>query len=219
MTKNDIKYQDIDKIGMELFRKNNKTYNSSSLSIIMEKMFISANKSSGINSVIDERYMKSGIIPGRIFYIYSDQLYAKDKTKIYDVVNFNNEECVWLYSTNVINMIGEDPVNSIILIYSVLFNLFKNYKDIYYNNFINKEKALLIAVMSIRLMVFLYDEYKVLDIDECKKQLVSIIKLHTSYTESSIMNFINDTINKYDNIQYFTNREYLDSYMLLEKEV
>ena len=219
MIKTDIKYQDIDKIGMELFRKNNGSYIRSGLSDIMKKIFISANKSAGITDIIDESYMKSGIIPGRIFYIYSDQLYEKDKTKIYDIVNFNNEECIWLYSTNVINMIGEDPCNTIILIYSTLLNLFKNYKDIYYNNFSNKEKAIIIAVMSIRLMVFLYDEYGVLDLDECKKQFVSVIKQHTDYTESSIMKFIEDTINRYDNIQYFTNREYLNSYMLLEKEV
>lgn len=219
MTKTDIKYQDIDKIGMELFRKNNGSYIRSGLSDIMKKIFISANKTSGITNIDDEHYMKSGVIPGRIFYIYSDQLYEKDKTKIYDIVNFNNEECIWLYSTNVINMIGESPVNTIILIYSALLNLFKNYKDIYYNNFSNKEKAIIIAVMSIRLMVFLYDEYGVLDLDECKKQSVSVIKQHTDYTESSIMKFIEDTINRYDNIQYFTNREYLNSYMLLEKEV
>ena len=88
---------------MELFRKNNASYICSSLSDVMERIFIAANAKSGINECTDERYMKSGFIPGRVYYIYSDQV----ENKIFDIVNLNDETCIWFYSNNVINRIDE----------------------------------------------------------------------------------------------------------------
>ena len=215
MPKQNIKYTDIDKIGMELFRKNNASYICSSLSDVMERIFIAANAKSGINECTDERYMKSGFIPGRVYYIYSDQV----ENKIFDIVNLNDETCVWFYSNNVINRIDEHPGEIAYEIFSILIDtFFRNDLSKYtINDFIYIENQLLKYVMSIRLMIFLNEEYGIIDTDKFKKELSNEILTHTDYQDLDPLKFIDDIIDNCKDIDYFSKRKYLDSYKLLFK--
>lgn len=218
MSKQDIKYTDIDKVGMELFRKNNTSYIKSDLSEIMQRIFVTANISSGITECNGEHYMKSGVIPGRIYYIYSDQLYEKNSNKNYDVVTLNDEDCIWLYSKNIINNIDSHPGNTIFELYDTLIDVFKSCN--YYttkHNFIYTENNILKYVMSIRLMTFLNEEYGVLDIDKFKKELSKCIYRNTkfNYDDNAIMAFIDDVIDNNSEVDYFSKRKYLDSYNLI----
>lgn len=208
----DIKYDKINLIGMELFRKNNDTFLKSNLSTIMSRIFKAAN-SPFIVDIDSEYYMKSGSIPNRIFYIYSQELVDKNPTKIYDIVQFNNEECIWFYSTNAISMIDKDPVNTIIDIYDTLINVFM--PTTLYESFINVENFIAKIAMSLNLMLFLNDTYGVLDIDKCKEELIT--NQLSNYTIESARDFINDIETNCNN-SYFHNREYLESYLLLKKK-
>lgn len=213
MPKQNIKYTDIDKIGMELFRKNNASYICSSLSDVMERIFIAANAKSRINECTDERYMKSGFIPGRVYYIYSDQV----ENKIFDIVNLNDETCIWFYSNNVINRIDEHPGEIAYEIFSILIDtFFRNDLSKYtINDFIYIENQLLKYVMSIRLMIFLNEEYGIIDTDKFKKELSNEILTHTDYQDLDPLKFIDDIIDNCKDIDYFSKRKYLDSYKLL----
>lgn len=215
MPKQNIKYTDIDKIGMELFRKNNASYICSSLSDVMERIFIAANAKSRINECTDERYMKSGFIPGRVYYIYSDQV----ENKIFDIVNLNDETCIWFYSNNVINRIDEHPGEIAYEIFSILIDtFFRNDLSKYtINDFIYIENQLLKYVMSIRLMIFLNEEYGIIDTDKFKKELSNEILTHTDYQDLDPLKFIDDIIDNCKDIDYFSKRKYLDSYKLLFK--
>lgn len=215
MPKQNIKYTDIDKIGMELFRKNNASYICSSLSDVMERIFIAANAKSRINECTDERYMKSGFIPGRVYYIYSDQV----ENKIFDIVNLNDETCIWFYSNNVINRIDEHPGEIAYEIFSILIDtFFRNDLSKYtINDFIYIENQLLKYVMSIRLMIFLNEEYGIIDTDKFKKELSNEILIHTDYQDLDPLKFIDDIIDNCMDIDYFSKRKYLDSYKLLFK--
>lgn len=208
----EIKYDDLSLIGMELFRKNNETFYKSALSPIMKKIFIAANKK--IDNADNEYYMKSGILPNKVFYIYSDNLTELDETKLYDVVNFNGNICIWFYSINIMNMIDSNPVTTINEIYTLLVEIFRNNNKYNIPNsvFINTENKIVITVMVIRLLKFLHETYGVLDIDNCKN---TIIELIPEGTHESIENFIDDILDNCDNINYFKNREYLKSYLLL----
>ena len=123
-----IKYKDLDLLGIELLRKNNESFYKSKLSDVMERIFIAANKDEEINDIAEEYYMKSGTIPDRIYYIYSDRLNEIAPGKIYDIINFKDNPCIWFYSKNAIDKIGEDPVNTISTIYNVLLLVFKSIK-------------------------------------------------------------------------------------------
>lgn len=211
----EIKYDELSLIGMELFRKNNETFYKSSLSPIMKKIFLAANKDERLDNAESEYYMKSGILPNKIFYIYSDNLAEANKFKLYDVVNFNGDICIWFYSINVMNMIDNDPVNTINEIYKVLIGVFR--KNIINNStinldsfslFINKENKIATVVMILRLLKFLHETYGVLDIDECKK---TVIELFKNWVNKEV---IDDILNNCDNKDYFRNREYLDSFLL-----
>lgn len=225
MTK--IKYEHIENIGIELLRKNNDKFYRSKLSKQMERIFIAVNKLEGVTHIEDEYYMKSSTIPDRVYYIYSDQLNDLAKDKIYDVVIFKDELCIWFYSKNAINMIGQDPVNSIYKIYSELLSMFKSLS---YNEFTYMEYKLLRASMSIRLFKFISDNYGILNDEERLKLVTKClnsnnnnssfyidINNHNDYTDESMNEFINDIIDKYDNEYFYTNKEYLDSYMILKE--
>lgn len=222
MSEEIITYADIDHVGMELFRKNNETFYKSSLSHIMAKIFVAANKDNGITEIKDEYYMKSGSIPNkRVYYIYSDQLAESDKYKIYDIVYFNNKECIWFYIKNAINMIGENPVKYTKEIYRILLRALmpSSSVSIVTQDFGEIEKYyILLNVMAIRLIYFIYDTYGVIDLEAVKEEFCKNCNLNEKYTSDSIMKFIEDTIDNFNNKQYFFDRIYLDSYMLLEEK-
>lgn len=217
-----IKYSDISLIGMELFRKNNDTFMRSRLSPIMGKLFCAANKEFGVKDFENEYYMKSGILHNKVFYIYSDQLAEKNPKKLYDVVNFNGEICIWFYSNNVINMIEKEPVDAIHNLYKVIINLFRkvtydNYAHPMNHTFVDDENSIASIAMTIGLVDFLHDTYGALDLDTCRGELIKHPRLLTHYTDDSINDFIDDVLAKYDGKTFYDSREYLDSYMLLEK--
>lgn len=210
---NEIKYSDLSLIGRELFRKNNDKFMRSNLSPIMSKIFIAANIDSNITDTESEYYMKSGILPNKIFYIYSDQLTEKNPCKIYDIVNFNGQKCIWFYSNNVINCIDKHPVSTIIGIYSRLLSFFKTAE---FNTFMNIENNIVLDTMVIGFINFLHETYGVLDMDICKKSIINI--RFEEYTEESAINFINNVLENYNNTSYYDTREYLVSYLLLKKD-
>ena len=132
----EISYEDIERIGTELLIKNNESFTKSSLSNNMKKIFVAANKDLGITEAENEYYMKSSKVPNKkILYIYSEQLKELNKTKIYDIVNFNDQECMWIYSLNMIDMIGLNPVNNLIVYVTgfspIISIIFKEYIHIH----------------------------------------------------------------------------------------
>lgn len=203
-----INYEQISLIGMELFRKNNESYMRSKLSPIMSRIFKAANKNIKIDNTDNEYYMKSGIIPNKVFYIYSDNT----NTKLLDIVFFNGEPCIWLYTNTIINKIDERPVVTIIELYSILVEIFMQRPCDEY--FINEEDDLISIIMSIRLIKFLHETYGALNIDDCMKKIKSAVLF--CFTNDSVDKFIEDVLENCDNVNYFKNREYLDSYLLLE---
>lgn len=209
-----IKYENIEEIGIELLRKNNSKFYASKLSKIMEKMFIASNRMYGITELDNEYYMKSRALPDRVYYIYSDKLNEVAKNKIFDVVLFKDQPCIWFYSKNAIDMIGEDP-GTILVIYEILLKIFKEYKSSHNSDtsFLHVENKIMHTVMSVRLCKFLYDTYGVIDIDDFRTNIKQLWKL---YSEENVDKFINHILENYDNKFYFINKEYLDSYMLLE---
>ena len=228
-----IKYEDIEAIGAELLKKNNNTFYRSKLSKQMEKIFIAANKVIGIKEIEDEYYMKSSAIPDRVYYIYSEQLNKLAKDKICDVVLFKDKPCIWFYSKNAIDMIGEDPVKAIYEIYNTLLNVFKNYS--FYGSFLNVEYKVVRATMSIRFLNFVSNNYY--DLKEHVEKLthkclndrnvdnlppyitISPMDPVNDYTDDSVRKFIDDVNSKFIDEYYYTNKEYLESYMILEQTV
>lgn len=210
-----IKYSDISLIGMELFRKNNETYMRSKLSPIMKKIFVAANPSSKIEDTETTRYMKSGVLPNRVFYIYSDELESKNPSKIFDIVDFNDNICIWFYSNNVINRIDKDPISTILLIYDTLVEVFRPCHV--HTSFANTEGCIASLTMSIGFINFLHETYGALDMDKCKKDLYNNFNF-INYKSDSVLLFIDDVLKNYNNESYFNNRNYLESYMLLERK-
>lgn len=209
----EIKYDAINGVGIELFRKNNNSFISSNLSAIMERIFKAAN-SPHIREMENEYYMKSGAIPNRVFYIYSDQLAEKYEKKILDVVQLNGNMCIWIYSKNAINMIDKYPVKTIETIYDALLRTFE--PSTLFGSFINTERFIVKLVMTLNLIIFLNETYGALDIEECKKNMIDTYLYE--YTEESASLFIEDIVKNYSNTQYISAREYLDSYLLLEEK-
>lgn len=202
-----ITYDQISLIGMEMFRKNNSSFISDSLSPIMERIFKAANH---IKNIDGEYYMKSGILPNEVFYIYSDQV---RKDKLFDTVYFNGSKCTWLYSKNIMNAIDEEPIKTIYMLYSELFLTFAP-RD-FVHTFLERENKLLKYVMTIRIIVFLHETYGILELDKCRDSLVNnVLK---KYTTESALEFVDDVIDNCNDKDYFTARRYLDSYMLLEE--
>lgn len=210
----EVSYEQINLIGRELFRKNNDTFMRSPLSPIMSKIFIAANKDSNIDNAVNEFYMKSGILPNKIFYIYSNNLTEKSKSKLYDVVYFNGEVCIWFYSTNVINMIGEKPVETLIDIYYLLMEVFDNYNNIDRDYYIYKEQHIAMVAMIIYMLKFLHETYGILDMDKCKNDIYDTVLY--KYTQDSAFEFIEDVLERCESKVYFKQREYLESYLLLQ---
>lgn len=222
-----ITYGEISSIGMELLRKNNDNFIATKLSEQMERIFIAANKDQGVREIKNETYRKSGMIPGRVYYINTDQV----KNKIYDIVTLNDEDCVWLYTNNAIDKIGEDPVNTITDIYDTLLSTFKC--PLRLAGFNRVEYRIIGWAATILLFNFLYESYgsEVIDIEKCKKDMIKKITNLTprqytnddfdtiiidNYTEESKYKFIDHVIANSNIKRYFINREYLNSYMLLE---
>lgn len=213
MSKN-ITYDNICSIGMELFRKNNDTFMRSKLSIIMERIFLAANKYDNISNK-EAFFMRSGKLPDRVYYIYSDEMLEKASEKMYDIVNFKGERCIWFYSDNVINLIGKDPARYIDELYDVLNELFIR-KCPSHPGFHNEEQRILTYSMNIVLAKFINETYRgSLDLEEYKKGLCD--RMHY-YTKESVLSFIDDVYKKCNSDTFFSSREYLDSYMLLEEE-
>ena len=71
--------------------------------------------------------------------------------------------------------------------------------------------------MSIGFIKFLHETYGALDMDKCKKDLSDSFDL-INYTSDSALKFIDDVLENYNNESYFNNRDYLESYMLLERK-
>lgn len=209
-----IKFDMVNSIGMELFRKNNSTFLKDSLSLMMSKIFKAAN-SPHITDTTEDYYMKSGAIPNRVYYIYSNELSEKNPTKIYDIVYFNNEISVWLYSKNAINMIDKEPVDTIMNIYDALMGAF--FGSTLHLSFVNTENFIAKIAMSLNLIVFLNETYGALDIDECKNYIIE--NYLSNYTEESAREFVEDICSNSTNKNYFNNREYLNSYILLRKKI
>lgn len=222
MDKN-IKYDKIYNIGIELLRKNNELFYKSNLSHIMAKIFIASNRIYGITSIEDEYYMKSGAIPNRVYYIYTDRLVSDEKKsirkKMYDVVNFNGEKCIWLYSKNIIDSMGEAPVNTILELYNELLETFypTSVKVRTPMTFDSMENIIIKYAMTVKLIHFLYESYGLIDIDVCKNFLAQKMNSDFRCTAESAIEFINDTIDN-TNKEYFFDRDYLDSYMLLKEK-
>lgn len=212
-----IKYSDIQNIGVEIFKKNNSSFLKSDFSRIMERIFKAANKPH-IKELQGEGYMKSAAIPNRVFYIYSDQLLEKYPDKFLDVVVLNNKLCVWIYSKNFMNNIEKNPVDIISILYNELICMFtENYKI---KRFVSKEYIILRIVMTMNLIIFLNETYNILDVEVCKKVLINeLTSIGHRYTKESAKAFIDDICDNYSNISYIDNREYLDSYLLLEENV
>lgn len=209
MDKN-IKYEAISQIGMELFKKNNDSFMKSKLSHTMSNIFMVANKDSNIKDTDSEYYMKSGVLPNRVFYIYSDKV---KKSKIFDIVRLNDEICIWFYSKNAIEMIDKNPLDTIVLIYHTLMKTFKG--DIP-DSFISIENFIAASAMSIKLVQFLHETYGLIDVEKFKDDLTVQMKL-LSFSPESTRLFINDVLDNYYNKDYFNNRDYLTSYLLLEE--
>lgn len=208
-----IKCKDLYLIGIELLRKNNESFYKSKLSDIMQRIFIAANKDIGITSVDDEYYMKSGTIPDRVYYIYSEKLNNIACNKIFDIVIFKNKPCIWFYSKNTLDTIGKDPVDTIMDIYDALIHLFKSY-DNYECNFIYTENIILKLVYCIGLIYYIDINYGLISLEQCKEKFCNMINL--KYTDESILKFIDHVIENINTSQYFDNKIYLESYMLLE---
>lgn len=216
MNKEIISYDDIERIGTELFIKNNESFVNSKFSKNMSKIFLAANKDSGITEIKDEYYMKSSKIPNKkILYIYSEQLRHLKKYKIYDIVNFNDNECIWIYSLNTIDMIGLNPVTYTIKLFTILTGVLRPLK--WKDSFARIEDEMAIYALSIRLVYFIYKLYGVIDIDEYEKDFINLSPLSLRYTKESIKLFFDNVIDGYNYQQYFFERGHLDAYMLLEE--
>lgn len=205
-----INYNTLNLVGMELFRKNNQTFMSSSLKGVMGRLFIAANKKYGIKDSEDVSYMKSGSFPNRVFYIYSDELLEKAPDKLLDVVYLNGKPCIWFYSKNLINSIDKDPM--------VMFKMFKELILAFMpkapiGSFMYDEHYIVAYVLTIRLAKFIHETY-VLDLEKFKEELH---KNATAFTKESVELFINDVLDRCEAEEYFINREFLESYMLLEE--
>lgn len=212
-----ITYDDLSLIGMELFRKNNDTFLRSKLSSVMRKIFLAANRNIKIDDIESVNYMKSGVLPNKVFYIYSDAMSEQNEKKMYDVVNFNGETCIWFYSNNTINMVDNNPVYNINQIYTILIDTFIEKPTGY--EFIHTESFIAKNAMNIKLMQFLHETYGVLDVDSYKRTTInSLNRRYPRYTDESIEKFIDDVMDNYYNNSYFKNRDYLTSYLLLEYE-
>lgn len=227
-----IKYDMINSIGMELFRKNNSTFLKDPLSPIMGRIFKAAN-SPYVENIDTDFYMKSGILHNRVFYIYSNELTEKYPHKTYDIVYFNNEICVWIYSKNAINMIDKNPINTIYNMYRALISTFMPaFASLTHGSFISTEYNIAALAMTINLIIFLNETYGALDIDECKAKLIKKVSgekdeneifgfyadnLQPRYEIDSTKNFIEDIFEKCTDKNYFNNREFLDSYLLLKR--
>lgn len=207
-----ITFEKISLIGKELFRKNNDAFYKDPLSPIMQRIFIAANRDK-ISEIDGEFYMKSGSIHNRIFYIYSENLLEHDKNKLYDIVYFNGELCIWFYSYNVIESIGKYSVSAIFDIYKVLIDIFMPKYDY---SFSVKENNMALKAMAINLIQFVNETYGIGNISEYKKIIAN--NYFQFYTEESVSAFIDDVLKKSQDSSYFVNREYLDSYMLLKKD-
>lgn len=203
-----VKLENICSIGMELFRKNNDTFMRSKLSTVANRIYKAANLEFKIENSEDVTYMKSGFLPGKVYYLYSDELSEKAPEKLYDIVTFNGEICIWFYSNNILDMIDKNPINTIMSIYACLIETFatKIVSD--------WELSTLNNTMSIILLEFIYITYGILDLDECYNELISILSLF--YTKESIHRYIDHILDNHENKTYFTMREYIDSYLELE---
>lgn len=211
----EISYEDIERIGTELLIKNNESFTKSSLSNNMKKIFVAANKDLGITEAENEYYMKSSKVPNKkILYIYSEQLKELNKTKIYDIVNFNDQECMWIYSLNMIDMIGLNPVTYTIKLFTALFRVLR--PNSFKNTFSIKENEIAIYVLSIRLVYFLYNSFGAIDIDVFEKDFIETSPLNIKYTKESIKLFFDHVVEGYKYKQYFFEKGHLDAYMLLE---
>ena len=157
--------------------------------------------------------MKSGILPNKVFYIYSDELASKNPDKNFDVVNLNDEVCIWFYSNNVINNIEKDPINTAYEMYSALAYHLKYQSAFTGKNFIIKEHKIACRAMAFGLIRFLYETYGAIDIEKCRTDFKNSL---LSYTAESIDKFIDDVFENYDDRSYYDSRKYLDSYLLLE---
>lgn len=219
-------YDDIDSIGKELFTKNNNNFISTKLSPIMSKIFIFANKEMNITITDNDKYMKSGSIPDRIYYIYTDQV---DSRKMYDIVNFKDKPCIWFYSKNAITNATDDMEN-IFHIYKVLLKIFRypnTREDVYLYQSIDVEYYIIKCIMSARLFLFIHDkysvldEYGILDIDKFKsilKKKLDDFFLAFDFTNESFEEFFNHVKENAYNEKYFKSKIYLDSFDKLQLE-
>lgn len=232
MLKNeDIKYDNIESVVIEIFTKYNPSYYSSNLSKIMEKIFVATNKNSGITTGDNEYYRKSGAIPDRVYYIYSKQLKELDESKLYDIVLFKNNSCIWFYPDNIINMIEKKPIQTLSAIYDILIGVFSNsntFVNSNYYNFITIENRILKIVFIIRILNFISITYtNIISAKDSKEELYDIIDTihpyyyytdnNNFYTYESKNKFIDDIIDNSSYETYISQKEYLNSYMLLEE--
>lgn len=208
-----VKYEDIFSVGVELFKKNNDTFLRSKLSTTMNRIFKAANKGY-VSSESEAYYMKSGELPDRVFYIYSDELTESLPSKGFDIVTFKDNYCIWFYTTNMINRIDKHPVQAISNMYEHILDIFEDRFTL--TGFIRTELELVNTVMTIKLIGFLHETYGVLDMATCKSEIVTLHLSH--YTKESAMKFIDDVLDNYYNKEYFNSRLYLDSYLLLEEK-
>ena len=209
-----IKYSDISLICKELLRKNNDTFMRSRLSPIMGKIFMAANAKYDIVNYENEYYMKSGILHNRVFYIYSDELTEKAPEKIFDVVDFNGEICIWFYSNNVINMIEKDPVNTVYDMYKAIATHLRYQSKYVINNFAITEQNMACRAMVLGFVKFLHETYGVIDVKESVEKFKKYYDLY--YTPESIKEFIDDVFDNCDSKDYYDSRKYLDSHLLLK---
>lgn len=221
-----IKYADIEHVGIEIFKKFNREFYKSNLSPIMERIFNSSNKQNKSIECDDKYYRKSGAIPERVYYIYSDKLKDINTTKIYDVVLFKNNKCIWFYPENIFNMIENDPVNSINNIYTILLDTF--FSPINKDNitFIDIENSIVRWTLIIRLINFIYENYgyNKVKIDLLRDDIIDLINsdykilMNKKCTKESINVFIDNTLDGFYSENYFRDKIYLDSYMVLKED-
>ena len=228
-----IKFNQIESVITELFRKNNSNFITSRLSEVMLKIFTSLNGEFDK----DARYMKSSIIPHRVYYIYSEKV---SEDRLYDFVIINDEPSIWVYSNNMINAIGYNPIK---VLDDLITNLIKLFKPECVSFDSLNEHTIVKISMIIRILKFLKVNYGlnlladdnlisikqlILDFTDTKEELGN--KLHyiideTTTNEKGIIThkvskFIDEYIDaiyenyKYDNFTYYSSREYLDEYKM-----
>ena len=204
-------FSDINSIGLEMFRKYNDTFIRSKLSNNMMRIFLAMHKKYNITELPeDEFYMKSGILPGKVYYIYSERLAEKAPEKMYDILQFNNEpKVIWIYSINMIKNIGVDPLLYTSYIYHDLIHTLNPAVG----EFGELENYILKYIMSIQLIHNLHESYGLFDKESVLNRLYEF--LSNEFTRESICEFFKDVIANSDNDYYFDNKAYLDSYMLL----